>query len=75
MCCDYRKPSQLPLAVDGAAAGENSLQLEDNQFDSTGMFHWCPEQDIANCLIVSYRLCNIVAIFRVIKYRGFYISK
>lgn len=29
---------------------------DQRKYDSTGMFHWCPEQLLATCLIVSFNL-------------------
>ena len=34
--------------------------LEDHQFDSTGMFHWCPEQSMSDCTIVSLTILLIM---------------
>lgn len=34
----------------------NTVVGDCRMFDSTGMFHWCPEQSLASCLIVSVTL-------------------
>lgn len=36
---------------DGEGEGEN--ESDPRKFDSTGMFHWCPEQPLSSCLVVS----------------------
>jgi len=34
---------------------ENDIENRDpRKFDSTGMFHWCPEQPLSVCLLVKH---------------------
>lgn len=42
----------VPLSNESNEYRTHDIVLEDHQFDSTGMFHWCPEQSMSDCLIV-----------------------
>ena len=47
-------PIIIPKLEHSAALDINNQPEDDpRKFDSTGMFHWCPEQSLSTCLIVS----------------------
>ena len=50
------RPSS-PTGGAGDAGGEDGggsdPHNDPRKFDSTGMFHWCPEQPLSTCLVVS----------------------
>lgn len=58
------------MGPEGGGGGGDPLDPTNDprKFDSTGMFHWCPEQPLSTCLVVSPATFDYIKDERKLRY-------